>query len=357
MTRALRSRRGASLTMALLLFLVCAVVGGVVLAAASAAAGRAANPGGFSGVNAEQKYYSVTSAAGLLEEELEGRWVKVIRTREIIKKTVSVTRVTEVVSGYSEVSDGAGGTITIPVTTTITESDPDVVTYAAVYTTQVLTGVGSESFVIFGQVPGGSDTSLRTETGEKNSLTELFSSNTGNVIPLNGLDFITEQALKLLFGTNESKQVVCDTEEAWNASFLDYTGSDGRTGEFTMTPAGDALSAAGIEGTPLNIRGRWETDASDGALKLTFWNDDGDAVNTYALELSAEAGITSDYKAGKQSTTTKYEQEKIGDTVRYTETKVVRAAPDGSARKTDTRTDIITWTCGGVAGASAPAAG
>ena len=64
--RKLKSRAGASITFALLLFLVCAVVGSVVLAAGSAAAGR------FSRLREmDARYYSVTSAASLLREKLK----------------------------------------------------------------------------------------------------------------------------------------------------------------------------------------------------------------------------------------------------------------------------------------------
>lgn len=58
-------RDGASITFALLLFLVCSVICSVVLTAATAASGR------FSRLaKNDQRYYAVTSAAGLLEQML-----------------------------------------------------------------------------------------------------------------------------------------------------------------------------------------------------------------------------------------------------------------------------------------------
>lgn len=57
----LKSSRGASLMMALLLFLVCAVVGSAVLTAGTAASGRMAKI-----AESDQRYYSVNSAANLL---------------------------------------------------------------------------------------------------------------------------------------------------------------------------------------------------------------------------------------------------------------------------------------------------
>ena len=64
----LRSRRGASVTFALLLFTVCAVISAVVIVAASTAGGR------LSGVQEmEQRYYAVTAAADALCAELDGQ--------------------------------------------------------------------------------------------------------------------------------------------------------------------------------------------------------------------------------------------------------------------------------------------
>lgn len=70
----LNSQRGASLTFALLLFLVCAVVGSVVLVAGTAASGRLAGNGKANSVGTlaetEQRYYAVNSAAELMQTEL-----------------------------------------------------------------------------------------------------------------------------------------------------------------------------------------------------------------------------------------------------------------------------------------------
>ena len=82
--RKLKSRAGASITFALLLFLVCAVVGSVVLAAGSAAAGR------FSRLREmDARYYSVTSAASLLREKLSGQTVTVTTVKTTETRTVT----------------------------------------------------------------------------------------------------------------------------------------------------------------------------------------------------------------------------------------------------------------------------
>ena len=71
----IRSRRGASLTFALLLFLVCAVVGSVVLVAGTAASGRMSQI-----AEMDQRYYSVNSAVRLLIDTINGKEITVVET-------------------------------------------------------------------------------------------------------------------------------------------------------------------------------------------------------------------------------------------------------------------------------------
>ena len=68
----LKSSRGASLMMALLLFLTCAVVGSAVLTAGTAASGRMSKI-----AESDQRYYSVNSAANLLIDLLQDQTVTV----------------------------------------------------------------------------------------------------------------------------------------------------------------------------------------------------------------------------------------------------------------------------------------
>lgn len=62
----LRSRTGASITYALLIFLVCAIIGSAVLTAGTAASGRLSQM-----VEIDQRYYSVNSAASLVIDLME----------------------------------------------------------------------------------------------------------------------------------------------------------------------------------------------------------------------------------------------------------------------------------------------
>ena len=76
----LKSNDGASIAMALLLFLVCMVLGSIVLAAGSAAAGR------MTGLqDSEQKKYGVLSAADVLRKE-------VAETESILTVSSTTTR-------------------------------------------------------------------------------------------------------------------------------------------------------------------------------------------------------------------------------------------------------------------------
>lgn len=78
----LKSNSGASLSLALLLFVVCAVVGSVILAAVTASSGRMSEL-----AKMDQRYYSVTSAAELLKDTLDKQCITVLRK----KKTQTVT--------------------------------------------------------------------------------------------------------------------------------------------------------------------------------------------------------------------------------------------------------------------------
>ena len=73
----LNSERGASITWALLIFLVCAVVGSAVLVAGTAAAGRMSRL-----AENDQRYYAVNSAARLLIELIDDQTVTIVREKD-----------------------------------------------------------------------------------------------------------------------------------------------------------------------------------------------------------------------------------------------------------------------------------
>lgn len=80
MIHKLRSKAGASITFALLLFLICAVLSSVILVSATAASGRMAGI-----AESDQRYYAVTSAAELLKELIDGKSVKIEKVTEGIR--------------------------------------------------------------------------------------------------------------------------------------------------------------------------------------------------------------------------------------------------------------------------------
>lgn len=79
----LKSQTGASITFALLLFLVCAVVGSAVLVAGTAAAGRMSKI-----AETDRRYYAVNSAARLLADTIQEKPL------EIVKKETAETAAT-----------------------------------------------------------------------------------------------------------------------------------------------------------------------------------------------------------------------------------------------------------------------
>ncbi len=72
--RKLKSKAGISISVGLLIFLVCAVLGASVLAAATASSGRLAHL-----AEMDRRYYSISSAAELLADQLGGTEVEVMR--------------------------------------------------------------------------------------------------------------------------------------------------------------------------------------------------------------------------------------------------------------------------------------
>jgi len=87
--RKLKSNEGASLTFAILLFLVCAVIGSIILTAGTIASGRLADK-----AKMDQRYYHVVSAAEFFKDALDKKEVVIIR-----KKTGSLS-----VEGYDDVN-------------------------------------------------------------------------------------------------------------------------------------------------------------------------------------------------------------------------------------------------------------
>ncbi len=168
----LRSGRGASISFALLLFLVCAVISSIVLVAGTSAAGR------LSGMaKAEQRYYSVASTAKLIRDLMEGESVTVIQTDDgdtYIVFGSSATQIDEVSMDtlpkytVSLISSHFSGNVEMDLTSNGDLAD-------AVTGLSVTEAVGSNNVVTFLIKKDGLEQELKFATIKKQSRIEISS--------------------------------------------------------------------------------------------------------------------------------------------------------------------------------------
>ena len=204
----LKSNKGASLIIALLLFLVCTVVGAVVLASATASAGRVSKL-----AEMDKRYYKVTSAAELLAKRLCGKEVKIVRTKTDERITETEFTVAIDVNGEEQVSEGQPSVRSVET-----------------YTTAVN--------------PAGSSP-------------DLFDGNYEHA----GFSFLTERAVRLMFGS----------EPVNNAAAMNYSFSRAENGagnRFTVTHDDPGLNAEVEWKTESD--GTLVFRVSDGASKDSF---------------------------------------------------------------------------------------
>lgn len=231
----LRSRTGASITFALLLFLVCAVVGALVLTAGSAAAGRVSNL-----AQSDQRYYSVSSAAGLLAQELSGKTVKIVQERAVT---------TEVTTSY-KVDLGSTGSVVTPVGESTT-------TREASYKTKV------NDFLITNDL---SSYDPNLDVGGTALSAEAQAS------------FLNARTAILLFG-KDGGEIMCCNDRAMRASMK--KGSE-QSGELALY---HSISEADDEADDqLTVTGKYYVQ-SDGTMIFTLTNQ-GDANERYSLRIT-----------------------------------------------------------------------
>ena len=244
----LRSSRGASLTMALLLFLVCAVMGSVVLAAGTAAAGRASQRAAM-----DQRYYAVASAAELLARELDGRTVTVVREK---------TTVTTAEKEFSVVRDPETGA---EIVTPVNRSAPGPVD---TFATRVKAAA-----------PGEEDTVLRNDL-------------TGSSVSTEDLSFLTARVVKLLFGSRP-----CGNDAAMEYSFP--SGASEPETELKLQPSLGA-GVSGISGEALSVLSvtcKYELK-SDGTLVFRL-SDQLDSDDCYTLILTLQPSVSQEDRTVK----------------------------------------------------------
>jgi hypothetical protein len=234
-----RSERGASLSLALLLFLVCAVLGAVVLTAGTASAGRIANT-----AEMDRRYYSVTSAAELLADRFSSAGpITIERVRICTETTQTPCTVTNDVLQHEVVNKG------VPQTTT----DWD-------YRTVINNGEGSQP----------------SDTRNGGSASVMVDEPTRS--------FLTSRAVVLLFGI-DTGYAICNTDAAFAASMRE---GHAESGTFRLTH-----SATGVNASALTVNGEYEM-SSGGILSIRLSSDDYELTMRLAPTISESEEITSD---------------------------------------------------------------
>lgn len=304
----LQSQRGASLSIALLLFLVCVVVGTVVLTAGTAAAGRLSEL-----ADMDRRYYSVTSAAELLAKELTGVPVTIQRsrsqetqvTREFFRVLVEDPIIEpEEPEEPQEPEEGPEGE----------EPSEPVVTYHT-------------------EIREGSTTTRKTATyhTEINGtpLTDITattydgtdpSSGTGTALSTSGMSLLTARAVELMYGG-----AACNTDEA-----LEYSFSLGRNTETAAPFTLGHGTAGGVDTDDLAVQGTIRM-RTDGTLILTLQDEDAGDHYTVVLTLKPHVTESESTENGGSSTPVVVNTEEGFDQVVTTTTRT-------------TKTASITWT-------------
>jgi Tfp pilus assembly protein PilX len=216
----LRSDRGASLSFALLLFLVCTVIGSVVLAAGTASAGRMSQLG-----ESDQRYYSVASAAQLLAKELTNKEVRIIR--KCVETKTTPYKIQD--DAETLVSNGSATTAYEYTTTLQKKGEGD--NYSDITTPK---------------------TTHYAEDAEKPGVPFYDAGTVGS--------FLSERAVHLLFGPDGT----CSNPDAMGKSFSSSTTVE--DGSFTMEHE--------VYGDILKITGKYRMTAN-GTIVLTLWDKDG----------------------------------------------------------------------------------
>ncbi len=242
-----RSNRGASLSMALLLFLVCAILGAVVLTSATSAVGRIAQM-----AETDQRYYRVTSAAELLADAIENETVTIVRTK---------TRTEKVTTAYTVTGD-LNNEIATP------QPNPSV-KKTVTYKTNINNNSPSSQ---------PQDKSATTNDG-----TEPVVVN-GSIVSMSATDrsFLTARAIDMLFGADQ----VCNNDAAFDATIA--RGNNTASGSFTLTHDSDDVDVAS-----LSVKGDY-TLTADGALLVMLTGDNYSVMVTMKPDFSETTEIATD---------------------------------------------------------------
>lgn len=257
----LHDRRGASLSFALLLFLVCAAVGSVVLASATAAAGRASGLPEY-----DRRYFAVTSAADLLRETIGGEGQTF--TIEVTKKSYHWKSVETLTDANGIPVAGAG--VVNPIYDSGNYADDDA-TYPAVYELALLRADGTRI-------------DLSAVTGPN--------------------DLLGGATASLLSGKTAKELFTAPLYDAAGTAAVDWIGVDPtdielpETMKLTVTPA--ANGSAAISELTAEIKPELVCENGRLTLLLNVSNDEGD--DKYTLQVAVPASVNENMNAAARRT-------------------------------------------------------
>ena len=317
--RKLHDRSGATLTVALLFFVMCAAAGSVILAAATTSTGRLAELQA-----SDQNYYAVVSAAKLIRDEIDGQTIGVKQTET---KTTTVTTSTDNGGTPDDTSDD---TIVEETTVTYTYSAP-----GFVYGTENShTGELEFKDAREGDKVYLLDALTCTSKNEAGAAQKRSGSLTNVYKTLNGSDsYISKKEL------SESAQEYSDSQEAFASPLMNGTDRV-YTDSFTMTASlkGFTLEGSAASALPVDVR---IVMNGQGNIKAYIKNhlDAGakNQGNEYRLMLTLDAkegavqedGVSGTSEDGSENTTK--ESKTTGNTTTNTESTSV------------TRHSYVTW--------------
>ena len=265
----LRSSKGASLTFALLAFLVCAVISAVLLASASAASGRASKL-----AETDQRYYAVTSAAQLFCDALEDKTThtpkEFVIERVRTDKSVTQTKYTEIEGITLRYLVDPADLSKVPGVDSVQES------LFELKMTIPDTLEASQPEVIDSIIPSGG-----TSDGSAAKITAL-----------RGISIFTDAALSYVIGVADGTDVT--VTQAYNKKPSSATaGSEAKpikTWDLELSFAPAVEGGSGYTGVPIKAAA---TLRIDGSMIIEFRNDSTDQAFKVTVTLAATVTDTS----------------------------------------------------------------
>ena len=337
----LHSRKGASLTFALLAFLVCAVIGTVVVAAGVTAAGRVSGM-----AEADQRYYAVTSAAQLFRDALEGKEFTVERIQEITFTEVYNYDIKGSGSGSGGTDEtGDGDSEPAPAEGEGSEDDtpetepPAVETYERIVKT-LASATTSIKYTLSVQADGEESPTVIAQTYDGETADSADGSSAAAIASFKNQSLLNDALITYLYGGNMGTQ---SAYFAVPGSFADKESDPWVAGKtlnlsFTGSALPDGLDDASLNAI-LNVEAV-ATLRKDGAITITFCNKPAnpDDTDIYQLELTMIAKVSGNSTVPES--VQNVQSEVTGSSAPYTETTTTVT--------TNTKTTTITWSVGDI---------